>query len=255
MRTEANIFGRVTMKSVFLLLCLLILATPARSGELLVFAGSGMKQPLNAIAAEFTEKTKIPVSLDYSGSGRLGGKILLGLIPDLFIPGSEPWALTLKEKGLVSNLLPLAKHTPVIITPPGNNKVTKLEDFTDNSVKLAIGDSDACAIGKNNQSLFERAGIAHEAMNVVASGMSVKQLVQWVESDSVDASIVWRADALQSGQVQVIDIPVSLNRIDNILACMLVDPPHPKEAELFFQFLAAKGPEVFARYGFQIIQE
>ncbi len=238
------------LTSLFILIC----SSVSFADSLLVFAGSGMRVPLAELGDAFTEKSGITVNFDFDGSGRLGTKIMMGVKPDLFIPGSDAWALKLKDRGYVKECLPVAYHTPVIITPRGNDKVKDLEDLTSNKVKLALGDAKAAAIGRNNKKMFEKMGITLADMNIVARGINVKQLVQWVESGTVDASIVWRADAVQSGRVRVIEIPAGVNQIDSIPLCLMSRPSHPQAAEQFRQYLLKNGPAVFARHGFEPIE-
>lgn len=233
---------------------LLIMCSTTLAADLLVFAGSGMRVPLNELGTDFTAETGIQVAYDFDGSGRLGSKILMGIKPDLFVPGSDKWALKLKDEGYVNECVPVAYHTPVIITPKGNHKVKSLSDLTNKQIKLAIGDARAAAIGRNNQRLFKKIGINPADLNIVARGVAVKQLVQWVESGSVDASIVWRADAIQSGHVEIVELPDGINLIDSIPLCLMSKPSHPDEANKFWTYLLKNGPEMFAKHGFQPIQ-
>ncbi|PLY00420.1 MAG: molybdate ABC transporter substrate-binding protein [Desulfuromonas sp.] len=236
-----------------LLLALILNCAPLQAAELLVFAGAGMRVPLVELGQNFTSATGIDVAYDFAGSGRLGGKILMGVTPDLFIPGSEKWAERLTSEGYLAECLPLAYHTPVIITPVGNTRVKSLADLTRSDVKIALGDPGAAAIGRNNLKLFERAGIDPTTINVVARGVTVKQLVQWVEAGSVDAAIVWRADATQSGQVATIEIPAALNPVERIPMCRTKNPAHPEEAAQFWNYLRSEAAAVFATQGFEPI--
>lgn len=232
----------------------LVLCNPSFAAEVLVFAGSGMRVPLDELGKDFTTETGIQVVYDFDGSGRLGSKILMGVKPDIFVPGSDKWALKLKDEGYVKECVPVAYHTPVIITPKGNHKVKSLSDLSNKNIKLALGDVRAAAIGRNNQRLFENIGLDRSDLNIVARGIAVKQLVQWVESGSVDASIVWRADAVQSGNVEMIELPEGINLIDSIPLCLMANPSNIDEAGRFWTYLLSNGPKMFAKHGFQPIQ-
>ena len=237
-----------------LFLLFLIMCQPSFAAEVLVFAGSGMRVPLEEIGKNFTAETGIQVVYDFDGSGRLGSKILMGVKPDIFVPGSDTWALKLKDEGYVKDCVPVAYHTPVIITPKGNHRIKSLRDLSSKNIKLALGDARAAAIGRNNQRLFEKIELDRSALNIVARGIAVKQLVQWVESGSVDASIVWRADAVQSGNVEMIEIPEGVNLIDSIPLCLMANPSNIDEASIFWTYLLNDGPKMFAKHGFQPIQ-
>ena len=223
------------------------------SKELLVFAGAGMRLPLNEIGKNFEKKYRVKVLYDYEGGGRLGNKILVGQTPGVFIPGSDRWAKILKEKGYINDYTPIAFHTPVIVTPKGNSKVNSLSDFLDSDNRIVLGDIKACAIGSVSAAIFKKAVLEESRMNVKARGVTVKQLVLWIEGNNADASIVWKADAIQSGKVRFIDIPEQYNSISIIPVCLMVK--HKKQASQYLGYLlSAEGKEIFRKYGFEVVK-
>lgn len=220
---------------------------------LLVFAGAGMRLPLNEIGKKFEKKYKVRVVYDYEGSGRLGNKILVGQTPDVFIPGSDKWAKILEEKGYVNDYTPVAHHTPVIITPIGNGKVNSFGDFLDSKNRIVLGDIKACAIGGVSAAIFKKADLEESKMNVKARGVTVKQLVLWIEGNNADASIVWKADAVQSGKVRIIEIPEQYNFISIIPVCQMVK--HKKKTSQYVRYLlSAEGKKIFRKYGFEVVK-
>ena len=241
------------MKKLFISLLILLFPLSVWAGEaLLIFAGAGMRLPLNVIGKEFEKRYHVQVIYDYEGSGRLGNKILAGQKPDVFIPGSERWAKILKKKGYVKKYFPIAYHIPVIITPLDDTKVNSLKDFLKKDVRLVLGDPKACAIGKVSQKIFKKAGLDEKKMQIVARGVTVKQLVHWIEGENADASIVWHADAVQSGKVRIISIPKEINHIVMIPVCKMTQTPHPEITKKYIEFLLTEGKKIFAKFGFKI---
>ena len=221
--------------------------------KILVFAGSGMRMPLNETGERFEKLYGIKVICDYEGTGRLGNKILAGQTPDVFIPGSDRWAKILKTKGYVKYYTPIACHTPVIITPEGNSKVNSLGDFLDSNNRIVLGDIKACAIGGASAAIFKNAGFEESEMNVRARGVSVKQLVLWIEGNNADAAIVWKADAVQSGRVRIIDIPEQYNVKSIIPVCQM--EKHKKKANEYIHYLlGVEGKVVFKKHGFDVVK-
>jgi len=251
-------FGDLKKYKAFLLTLLVCLISSTafaqkESKELLVFAGSGMRLPLNEIGERFEKLHGIKIIYDYGGSGRLGNKILVGQSPDVFIPGSDKWAKILKEKGRVRDYTPIAYHTPVIITPEGNGKVNSLGDFLDSNNRLVLGDARAAAIGGASAAIFKKAGIEKSMMNVRAKGQAVKQLVLWIEGNNADASIVWKADAVQSGRVRIVGIPEQYNVRSIIPVCQMVK--HKKETNEYIHYLLGiEGKAIFKKHGFEVVE-
>jgi molybdate transport system substrate-binding protein len=75
----------------------------------------------------------------------------------------------------------------------------------------------------------------------------------WVEGNNADASIVWKADAVQSGKVRLIDIPKQYNLQSIIPVCRMVkyrnDP-----SEYVRYLLSPEGKEVFRKHGFEVVK-
>ncbi|MCW8799487.1 MAG: molybdate ABC transporter substrate-binding protein [Desulfobacter sp.] len=244
-------------KSKILVLCIWIclISSPVfsqtESREILVFAGAGMRLPLNDIGKKFGSLHGIKVLYDFEGSGRLGNKVLVGQAPDVFIPGSDKWAKILKEKGYVDNYTPLAFHTPVIITPEENSNVTCLNDFSNPDNKIVLGDAKACAIGGISTKIFKKTGLDESAMRVRARAVTVKQLVLWIEGRNADAAIVWKADAVQSGKVRIVYIPEEDNIINMIPVCRMAE--HNQAATAYVNYLlSSEGKEIFKEHGFKV---
>ncbi len=244
------------MKKLVALLIFLVLPFQliAKNKSLLIFAGAGMREPLNEIGKKFNEHYKIEVIYDYEGSGRLGNKILAGQTPDIFIPGSMRWAKILKNKGYIEKCYPIAYHIPVIITPLKDKKVVKLKDLLKPHVSVVLGNPQACAIGKVSLKIFKKANISWKKLNIVALGVTVKQLVHWIEGNNADASIVWQADAKESGKVRIVQIPEKFNTIAVIPACVVKNPPHPNLVKTYIKFLLTQGKKYFAKYGFKVVK-
>ncbi|MBE9580556.1 MAG: molybdate ABC transporter substrate-binding protein [Proteobacteria bacterium] len=225
----------------------------AEPRELLVFAGAGMRLPLNEIGERFEEQFAVSVIYDYEGSGRLGNKILVGQTPDVFVPGSERWAKILKKKGYITDYAPVAYHTPVIITPKGNSKINSLKDFVDENNRIVLGDVKASAIGEASAAIFKEAALEKSKMNVIARGVTVKQLVLWIEGNNADASIAWKADALQSGKVRLIEIPEQYNAVNIIPVCQMVKATEGTSQYVRY-ILSPEAKRIFKKYGFEVVE-
>jgi molybdate transport system substrate-binding protein len=227
-------------------------AGQAAKPEIMVFAGAGMRLPLNEIGRGFNEKYQVEVVYDYGGSGRLANKILAGQA-GIFIPGGEKWAKILKKRGFLEDYSPLALHIPVIITRPADNRIKSFADFSDPNNRIVLGDAKACAIGLATTVILEKAGLAENELNLKARAITVKQLVHWIENGNADASIVWQADALQSNRVKIIEIPRSINYLE-IIPVGWTAKAKP-EVFLYIQYLlSAEGRAVFGQYGFTEVE-
>ena len=259
LETSMKAFNNLKKYGVLLVILFCVLSSTAFARkapkEILVFAGAGMRRPLDEIGTKFEKIYGVRVLYDYEGSGRLGNKILAGQTPDLFIPGSDKWAKILKKKGYVTACTPIARHTPVIITPKGNSNVTALESFVNGNNRVILGNARACAIGGISAAIFKKAGIEESKMNIKARGVTVKQLVIWIEGHNGDCSIVWKADAVQSGKIKIIEIPKQYNCIGFIPICRMAMVKHKEWTSQYIRYvLSDAGKAIFEKNGFEVIR-
>ena len=90
-------------------------------------------------------------------------------------------------------------------------------------------------------------------MDIRARGVSVKQLVLWIEGNNADAGIVWKADAVQSGRVKVISIPKQYNVTSIIPICQMVK--HKKEVNKYIRYLlSVEAKVIFKKHGFDVME-
>ena len=225
------------------------------NNKLLIFAGAGMRQPLDEIEKTIMKKCNIKAVYNYGGSGRLLNRILAGHIPDIFIPGSMKWANILKEKGYIKDYKSIAYHIPVIITPTGNFKIKSLKDFYKKNNRIVLGSDGVCAIGKVSSAILKKAGL--KKINIIAGGITVKHLVMWVSRNNADASIVWMADALQCNKecnkIRIIEIPKKYNCISIIPVCLMIK--HKKKAYAYIRHLLnQESRKIFRKHGFKVVR-
>jgi molybdate transport system substrate-binding protein len=106
---------------------------------------------------------------------------------------------------------------PVILVPRGNPKNVKgLEDLLRPDVKAAIGEPDACAVGRVTKVIYQRAGLWQKLQaRQPRQAMNVPELAYWVGIGAADAAMVWQAQAHQS-EKRCDSIPVSTRLYDPV---------------------------------------
>ena len=116
-----------------------------------------------------------------------------------------------------------------------------------------MGDIKACAIGAVSAAIFKKAGLEGKKINTIARGVTVKQLVLWIEGSNADASIVWKADAVQSGRVRIVEIPEKYNCMSIIPICQIVN--HKKETSQYVRYLLSpEAKSIFSQHGFKVVE-
>jgi molybdate transport system substrate-binding protein len=217
-----------------------------------VYAGAGLKAPLDEISPLFTEKTGIAVQYNYGGAGTLVSQMNLTKKGDVFMPGSTVEFKTAKSQGLVNQSTLVAYHVPVIAVQKGNPKNIKtLADFAQPGLKVALGDANATAIGKAGAKMFAALNIsAAVEKNVVSRTPTINELTVIMQTGQADAAIL-TLDQYDAKTMDMITIPVSQNVVLITPIGATTFSKNTDAANQFVSFVASDdGKAIFAKHGF-----
>lgn len=245
--------------SVLLLFCVSGITSNARAEELLLFAGAGLRKPMDQIITEFEKNTDDRVIVSYDGAGRLAARYLATKQGDLFMPGAYFYIENLRKKGWVVSDESVVYHIPVVaVHRRGRHHIETFEDLKNPGLRLALGDPEAMAFGRTAMGILERSGIKDEVLgNVVVYGATVNQLTLYVVKRAVDASIIGRSNAfLHRDVLRMIEIPVDYFEPEIIAIAVLKSSRKRELAARFQHFVASsEGIEYFEESGFVPVEK
>lgn len=227
--------------------------TPEQGGEsLLVYCGAGMREPMDEIAAAFTEETGIAIDYTYSGSAQLLSQIELYQTGDAYMPGATSYIESAMEKGFVDKTRPTVYHVLTIVVPKGNPaNIESVYDLARDDVRVAIGEPTGPAIGKAAKKMFVDDGIWEEVENntVVKAG-TVNELLVYISMGQADAAIIWE-DLFNPETMDKVSIPMEEGFVKVVPIGTLTFSKNPENAERFMNFVASdEGLAIFEKHGF-----
>lgn len=227
---------------------------PAIAAELHLFAGAGLRQPVDQLVKGFETSTGNKVYVDYGGGGQLLAKINAAGQGDLFMPGALIYIEKLQQAGKVLSSRQVVAHTPVIgVHRKSTDRITAFEDLAKPGMRLAMGDPKAMALGRTAIAILEKSGLKDAILkNVVVYGATVKQLALYVAQGSVDAAIIGRADAFQNrDQIAMVEIPPSFYQAETVGVAVLRSTTAPEPAQALSNYLSDEhAVAVFEQFGF-----
>ncbi len=231
----------------------------ARRTELVVSAAASMKDALVEAKERFEgEHPDVTVRLNLGSSGSLRQQIVHGAPADLFISASEGHMDALVEQGLVAPeaVRTVASNTVVLIRPAveAAGGLSGWQDLTGPSVsRIGIGNPAHVPAGMYGQAVLERLGLWEAVQPRLVLGENVRQVLQYVETASVDAGIVYGSDAATSEKVVVVaEAPAGSHPPVRYPMAVLKGAAHPDEAEAFAAYLLSPaGQEVLRAHGFE----
>ncbi|MEG2830156.1 MAG: substrate-binding domain-containing protein [Edwardsiella sp. (in: enterobacteria)] len=163
----------------------------AAAAELHLYAGAGLREPVEAVVSAFEKQS--------GGSGQLLTRINLTHAGDLFLPGSADYVERLRAQGRVSFSAPLVLHTPVMVVRRDTGaQVETLAQLAQSPLRIGMGDPHAIALGRSGDALLEASGYGQALRSrVVVQATTIKQLLLYVLNGDVDAAVIGRADAMR----------------------------------------------------------
>jgi molybdate transport system substrate-binding protein len=222
--------------------------------SILVYAGAGLKAPLDEIGPVFTKKYGIAVQYNYGGAGTLVSQMNLSKKGDVFMPGSTVEFKTARDQGLVNASQIVAYHVPVIVVQKGNPKnITSISDFARPGLKIALGDVNATAIGKAGAKMFQKFNITGAVeKNVITRTPTINELTVIMNLGQADAALL-TLDQVNPDTMDAITIPLSDNVVLITPIGVTTFTQKSDAANKFVNFVASdEGKAFFAKHGFPI---
>ncbi|MBQ6511175.1 molybdate ABC transporter substrate-binding protein [Methanobrevibacter sp.] len=230
-----------------------------KSGSIIVYAGAGFSELGDDLVKTFNEKyPNIEVNMRYGGSGELFTTMETQKKGDVFFPAAYKYMGDAIENGYVKNdtVKNVTKNIPVIIVQPGNPKnITGVEDLARDDVKVGLGESKGPAIGKSSQEILNKSNVT---VNPIVTTTTVNQLVTYLISGEIDATIIWKAMtswADNQGKFDVIEIPDNQNKISTIPIAVTTFTEDSDSAQTFVNFVTEDDDahKLFEKWGYELL--
>ena len=224
--------------------------------ELTISAAASLQDALNEIKANFEkEQSNVKVNYNFGASGALGQQISQGAPVDLFFSAAEDKFNKLVQDGLIeeSKRIDLVGNELVLVVPNDSKKEIKaFEDLTKTD-RISIGTPEAVPAGQYAKEILEKLNVWQAIEGKIVFGKDVRQVLTYVETNNVDAGIVYKTDALISEKVKIAATAAVDSHAPIIYPLgMIKNSSHPKEAQLFYDFLQNdRSMKTFEKFGFK----
>jgi len=221
---------------------------------LIVYCAAGIKVPVEAVARQYEHDYGVPVQLQYGGSQTLLANVELSKRGDLYLPADESYIALAREKGLVAEVIPLARMTGVLAVRKGNPKnIRSLDDLQRADVSVCQANPDAAAIGKATRELLQKTGqwTAIEKRTVVFKP-TVNDVANDLKLGTVDAGFIWDAMLRLYPELEAVPVQGMTNVTASIAVSVIRTSSQPTAALKFARYLSArdKGLKEFAQDGY-----
>ena len=226
------------------------------SAELIISAAASMQDVLNDIKTLYLKQhPQVNITFNFGSSGSLQHQIEQGAPIDLFISAAPQQMDNLAEKGLLSEETRhnLVKNQMVLAVPKGDRAINNFADLSKRSTKqIALGEPNSVPAGKYAQEILTSLDLTDKIKPKTVYGKDVRQVLNYVATENVDAGIVYRTDAVNNKQVKIVTTAPETTHSPVVYPIAIVkDSNHRNSAKQMLQFLfTPEAQAIFRQHGF-----
>jgi molybdate transport system substrate-binding protein len=225
--------------------------------ELTVSAAASMQKALTELQNTYEqEHPNVKLLFNYGASGALQQQIEQGAPVDVFLSASEANFNVLLDKGLIEkeNSIELLGNKLVLVQNKQiNDKIIDFTGLSESKIKrISIGTPESVPAGKYAKETLESQDLWRQIEEKLVFAKDVRQVLTYVETENVDAGIVYKTDAIRSKKIKIVDIAESKSHSPIIYPLGVVkNSKQKKEAINFYDYLQSdKAKELFEENGF-----
>ncbi len=241
----------------FSLTCLL--AVPAWSKDLTVFAASSLKSVFDVLIPEFEGESGSVVTAVYASSSTLARQIEQGAPADVFVSANSVWMDVLEDQGrikassrrdVIGNDLVIASGLQELGTFSLDDQDSAMTELL--SEGLAMGMVTAVPAGIYGKQALDYFGLWERLSDAVIQADSVRSALTYVALGEVGYGVVYASDALADPRVEALATfpPQAHDAI--VYPAAVVSDTKTAEADDFVEFLGSQhAQDIFVSFGFR----
>lgn len=250
-----------SMLAVVALIAGLVRTDPARARPespgaepLVMYCAASNRAVIEEIRKRYEEECGRPIQLQFGGSQTLLSSAEVSGEGDLYLPADSSYIEIARDKGLVAEVIPLARMQAVIAVPRGNPKgIRGMDDLFRDDVRLVQASPDATAVGKlTRQTLQDTEQWQPLSDATDAFRMTVTDVANDLLVGSADAGIVYDAVLHDYPGLEYVEADELAPIVSEVNVGVLAGSRRPSAALHFARYLGARdrGLEHYAEHDF-----
>jgi molybdate transport system substrate-binding protein len=237
---------------------------PSSSGstanELTISAAVSLKDAFNEIAEINEKRTGTKIHFNFGASGALQKQIESGAPADLFASAGARQMDDLATKGFIvpDTRKDFARNSLVLIVPAKSAGVSSFSDLANPAVrKVAVGNPKTVPAGQYTDQTFNKLKLLPQIQPKLIFAEDVRQVLDYVVRDEVEAGVVYSSDALSAGDKVKVVARAADDLHDPILypIAAVKDSKRQEAARKFIDLvLSSEGQAILVKHGFLAIK-
>ncbi len=232
------------------------IASGDKSAPLVVYCAASNRAVVEEIRQAYEAETGRKVQMQFGPSQTLLSSLEVSRTGDLYLPADDSFLNTARDKGLVAEVLPIARMQAVVAVRKGNPKRLKtFDDLLLDEVRVVQASADAAAIGKitrdvlTAKNLWQQLDAATEGYRTTVTDVANDLIV-----GAADAGIVYDAVLATYPDLEYFSIPELSEANSQVSIGVLDCSEQPVAALHFARYLTAsdRGLAKYEKFGFQV---
>lgn len=243
---------------IFAVLVSVLFTLPAAAEQeaITVSAAISLKNAFEEIAPLFEARTKKKIYFNFGSSGDLGAQIKAGAPVDVFASASAKDMDALEDFIVKNTKVDFAANEIVLIQYASSKlRMRSFEDLQRNEIqKIAIGNPQSVPAGKYADEVLHSLNLFATVKEKLIFGENVRQVLDYVARNEVDAGIVYASDALSKSRDVVIVAKAPQNSHKRVIypIALMKAAKNEKAARAFMALVCSpEGAKVLSKYGFK----
>ena len=221
-----------------------------------LFCAASNRAVMEEIRKDYEQETGRRVSIQYGPSQTLLSQVEIAKTGDLYLPADDSFLVDGTEKGLVHEILSVARMQVGLVVPKGNpHKITSLADAIEQKLRIVQANPDAAAVGKLTREKLKETG---EWDTLDAATSAYRTTVTDVANDLIvgaaDVGIVYDAVLHTYPKLEFVPAPELKDTASEIAIGVLSCSKNVPAAFHFARYATAvdRGLPKYSAHGFQV---
>jgi molybdate transport system substrate-binding protein len=231
-------------------------AVPAGAEEIILFAAASLTDALGEIGKAYEASSGNRLVVNLGASNDLARQIRAGAPADLFFSADEAQMDGVQKDGLVrvEDRVAVLSNTLVVVVPAASGRAIASPQDLVGLARIALADPEAVPAGVYARTYLESVGVWARVKDKVVPALNVRAALAAVESERVEAGIVYRTDAALTTKVKIA-FEVAREKGPRIVYPLATLAASKKTgARGLRRFLTSPAAAaVYARYGFVVL--
>ena len=245
------------MHVLLLALCLCVHASGVYAADLIVSAAASLTNSFREVGKLFEERNPgHKVVFNFASSDVLLSQIAKGAPVDVFASADAESMDRAEKQGLLApgTRRVLLRNRLVLVAPSDAPAIDGLASLANAAIRrIAIGNPASVPAGRYAREALEKAGLWAKLESKLIMAQNVRQALDYVARDEVDAGFVYATDAaIMAGKVRIAaEIPTTTPIVYPL--ALVNDTRNRALADAFVQVLATDAAKsLFTRYRFSL---